>query len=69
VNIGYQITKNFFACINFKTFGKRKDAFFDLSDFATKSVNLSAYQLLGAYTEYKLATGLVNKIREWLLSA
>ena len=60
VNVGYYITKNFFASVNFKTFGARKDTFFDSNDFSTKSVNLSAYQLLDLYAEYKLASGRVR---------
>jgi vitamin B12 transporter len=60
VNIGCQITKNFFASMNFKTFGARKDTFFDSNDFSTKSVNLSAYHLLDLYAEYKLAGGRIR---------
>jgi len=60
VNIGYQITKSLFASVNVKTFGDRKDTFFDLNDFSTKSVNLSAYQLLDIYAEYKLVDGKVR---------
>jgi vitamin B12 transporter len=57
VNVGYQMTKNFFASANFKTFGERKDTFFDVSDFSTKQVTLSAYQLLDIYIEYKIVDG------------
>ncbi len=60
VNIGYQITKSLFASVNVKAFGDRKDTFFDLNDFSTTSVNLSAYQLLDIYAEYKLFDGKVR---------
>jgi vitamin B12 transporter len=53
VNIGYQMTANFFVSLNFKAFGSRKDSFFNLTDFSTKQVSLSAYQLLDVYAEYK----------------
>jgi vitamin B12 transporter len=56
-NIGYQVTQRFFASLNVKTFGDRKDTFFDLTDFSTRPVNLSAYQLLDFYAEFKLADG------------
>jgi vitamin B12 transporter len=57
MNIGYQATKNFFVSANFKTFGERRDLFFDLSDFSTRSVNLSPYQLLDIYVEYNFING------------
>ena len=57
INMGCQITKDFFASVNLKVFGNRMDAFFDQSDFSVKSVNLAAYQLLDIYAEYKLADG------------
>lgn len=60
VNIGYQVTKRFYASVNFKTFGDRKDTFFDLNNFTTKSVNLPAYQLLDIYAEYKLTDGRIR---------
>lgn len=60
VNVGYQLTKSFFASVNFKTFGDRKDTFFDLNDFSTQSVSLSAYQLLDIYAEYKLINGRIK---------
>lgn len=57
VNIGYQIRKNFYTSLNFKTFGDRKDTYFDPNDFSTKPVNLASYQLLDIYAEYKLIDG------------
>jgi vitamin B12 transporter len=60
VNIAFQITKNFFANANLKTFGARDDRFFDFNDFSTTAVRLSAYQLLDLYAEYKLADSKVK---------
>ncbi len=54
VNIGYQFSQQLFVSLNLKTFGERKDTFFDLTDFSSKQVNLPAYQLLDLYAEYKL---------------
>lgn len=60
LNVGYQLTKNLFTSINFKTFGDREDKFFDTSDYTSKLVNLAGYQLLDLYIEYRLAE---NKVR------
>jgi vitamin B12 transporter len=57
VNVGYQVTKDLFVSMNLKTFGDRKDTFFDTNNFSTKSVDLASYQLLDIYAEYKLASG------------
>ena len=57
INIGYQVTSNLFVSANFKAFDARKDLFFDASDYKTKSVDLTDYQLLDAYAEYKFLSG------------
>ena len=54
LNIGYQVNSHLFVSTNLKAFDARKDSFFDLTDFKTKSVDLSDYQLLDAYLEYKI---------------
>jgi vitamin B12 transporter len=51
--IGCQPTKKIFASLNFKTFGKRNDLFFDFDTFSSQAVVLDAYQLLDVYAEYK----------------
>lgn len=60
VNVGYQVTNKLFASLNFKTFGKRDDKFFDSNTFTTKDVSLDAYQLVDVYIEYRL---LKNKLK------
>jgi vitamin B12 transporter len=57
VNVGYQATAKLFVSANFKAFDARKDSFFDLTDFETKTVDLSDYQLLDVYCEYKILKG------------
>jgi vitamin B12 transporter len=57
VNVGYQFSRSFFASLNLKTFGERTDTFFDLSDFSSKSITLSPYQLLDIYAEYSWLAG------------
>jgi vitamin B12 transporter len=54
LNAGYQITPALFISANLKAVGERKDWFFDMNDFTTKSVTMVAYQLLDVYAEYKL---------------
>ncbi len=60
LNIGYQVTNNFFASVNLKTFGDRRDSYFNPVDFSTSSVRLAAYQLLDVYVEYKFAGGRIK---------
>ena len=60
LNVGYQVNKNLFVSANLKTFGARKDSFFDLTNFQTKPVDLSVYQLLDAYAEYRIANGQLS---------
>ncbi|MBS1543080.1 MAG: TonB-dependent receptor, partial [Bacteroidetes bacterium] len=51
--LGYQMTKTFFVSGNLKTFSKRSDLYFNLSNFKTENVTLDAYALLDVYIEYK----------------
>jgi len=48
----YQITPRLFASLNFKTFSKRSDLFFDPVTFAQRQVTLDAYQLLDLHVSY-----------------
>ncbi|MFM8740302.1 MAG: TonB-dependent receptor plug domain-containing protein, partial [Cytophagales bacterium] len=59
LNLGYQVNDHIFVSANFKSFGSRKDSFYDLTEYKTKSVDLASYHLLDAYVEYKL---LKNKL-------
>jgi vitamin B12 transporter len=52
-NMGYRASEQFFTSLNFKTFGKRNDVYFDLETFSSSAVVLDAYQLLDVYAEYK----------------
>lgn len=54
VNLGYQITEQYYVSVNAKLFGKRSDLYFDMDTFTNQTVNLSAYTLLDLYTEYRL---------------
>lgn len=54
INVGYQLSKNLYASLNLKDFGKRKDIYFSLLDFTSSIVVLDAYQLLNVYLEYKV---------------
>lgn len=60
LNIGYRVSDELFASLNFKTFGERNDVFFDLNTFTSSPVVLEAYQLLDVYVEYAL---LDNRIK------
>lgn len=60
LNVGYRATDKLFASINFKTFGKRNDLFFDFSTFTNNPVELDPYQLLDVYVEYAVLDGRVK---------
>lgn len=60
VYAGYQISPAFFISANYKTFSNRLDKYFNNSDYQTYTVNLSAYQLLDVYAEYKLLKNMLT---------
>ncbi|HOX82599.1 MAG TPA: TonB-dependent receptor [Chryseolinea sp.] len=60
MNVGYQVLSNFYVSVNLKLVGNRKDTFFDMTDYSTKSADLYAYQLLDFYAEYKLINGKIK---------
>jgi vitamin B12 transporter len=53
VNVAYHIGERLFVNVNIKTFGKRNDIFFDMSTYESKAVELSSYQLVNLYAEYR----------------
>jgi vitamin B12 transporter len=57
LNIGYQATDKLYTSLNFKTFGKRNDEYFDLNTFTSEPVVLDPYQLLDVYLEYRFLDG------------
>ncbi len=57
LNIGYQASSRLYASLNFKTFGKRNDEYFDLNTFTSEPVVLDPYQLLDVYLEYRFLDG------------
>lgn len=57
LTIGYRATDKLFASVNFKTFGRRNDLFFDFNTFTNNPVVLDAYQLLDVYVEYAVLDG------------
>jgi vitamin B12 transporter len=60
LNIGYRATDKLFASVNFKTFSRRNDLFFDFNTFANSPVVLDVYQLLDVYVEYAVLDGRVK---------
>ena len=67
INLASQICKSFFISTNLMSAGKRKDAYFDNSTFATVYTTLKSYVLWDIYAEYgfiknklKLFTDLRN---------
>ncbi len=60
LNIGYRATDKLFASLNFKTFSRRNDLFFDFNTFTNNLVVLDAYQLLDVYVEYAMLDGRVK---------
>lgn len=60
LNIGYRATDKLFASLNFKTFSRRNDLFFDFNTFTNNPVVLDAYQLLDVYMEYAVLDGRVK---------
>lgn len=59
-NIGYRFSDKIYASLNFKTFGKRNDLFFDIDTFTNVAVVLEPYQLLDLYAEYFLLNGKIR---------
>jgi vitamin B12 transporter len=60
LNIGYRATDKLFTSLNFKTFSRRNDLFFDFNTFTNNPVVLNAYQLLDVYVEYAVLDGRVK---------
>ncbi len=60
INIGSQLCKNLYISSNFMSVGKRKDAYFDNTTFATVNATLKNYVLWDVYAEYGL---LKNKLK------
>ena len=67
INLASQVSKNFFISTNVMSAGKRKDAYFDNTTFATVYTTLKSYVLWDIYAEYgfiknklKLFTDLRN---------
>lgn len=60
LNIGYRATDKLFTSLNFKTFSRRNDLFFDFNTFTNNPVVLDAYQLLDVYVEYAVLDGRVK---------
>jgi vitamin B12 transporter len=52
INIASQLTNKFFLSTNLMSTGKRKDAYFDNTTFATVDVVLKSYVLWDVYAEY-----------------
>lgn len=55
LNIGYQVTRDFYVSTNVYHYGKRDDLFFNLSSFKQQPVTLQGYTIWNAYAEYGLA--------------
>jgi vitamin B12 transporter len=60
INVSSQITKKLFASANLNSIGKRADAFFNNTTYATDNVTLEGYVLVDLYAEYSL---LNNKLK------
>jgi vitamin B12 transporter len=54
---GYKATDKLYFSLNFRTYSKRNDTYFNMSTFANEPEVLDAYNLLDAYAEY----ALINK--------
>lgn len=54
VNASYNVTNRLTVSVNFKTFGKRSDLFFNMISYKQEQVELTSYQLLDIYAEYRL---------------
>jgi len=52
INLASQVNKNFFISTNVMSAGKRKDAYFDNTTFATVYTTLKSYVLWDIYAEY-----------------
>lgn len=60
VNIGYQVTPQFYVSTSVYAYSKRDDLFFDLSTFSQQQVRLKSYILCNAYAEYSFVK---NRVR------
>ncbi len=60
INIASQVTNKFFLSTNLMSTGKRKDAYFDNTTFATVDVVLKSYALWDVYAEYAFTN---NKLK------
>lgn len=60
INLGYQVSPEFYASANLKTFSNRSDLFFNSVTFDTEKVTLDSYALLDVYLEYKLSKGKIK---------
>jgi vitamin B12 transporter len=60
INLASQVSKNFFISTNLMSAGKRKDAYFDNTTFATVYTTLKSYVLWDIYAEYRFAK---NKLK------
>jgi vitamin B12 transporter len=52
LNISSQVTSRFYISSNLQSFGKRKDAYFDLQSFQPVNTTLKSYMLWDVYTDY-----------------
>jgi vitamin B12 transporter len=52
VQLTAQISQRFSVSVNAKTFGKRKDLYFNIETFQQEVVDLKAYQLVDLHAEY-----------------
>ena len=55
INLASQVSKNFFISTNLMSAGKRNDAYFDNTTFATVYTTLKSYVLWDIYAEYGFA--------------
>ncbi len=60
INLGYQVSPEFYASANLKTFSNRSDLFFNSVTFDTEKVTLDSYALFDVYLEYKLSKGKIK---------
>jgi len=55
-SLAWQITNNLLVSVQARSFGRRNDVYFDLSNFTTNEVSLTPYTLLDVYTAYRLGS-------------
>lgn len=57
LNVGVQASSKLFVSLNVKSFGERKDLFFNPENFyAAEQVSLDSYVLIDVYAEYKIVS-------------